>query len=563
MDETRHRLDSIRKRSSELDNHLIDELQAGRLSRRDFIRRGTVMGMSLPLLSFIAAACGGGGEVPGASSGGSNSGAKAKPGGDLRTGIGVQAGALDPVTINFEAGLTVLGQSGEYLSWSDKDLQLQPRVAESWEPNEDASVWTFKIRKGVKFNDGTPLSAEDVAATINLHADPKNGSNALSVFGPVLKAGAASATDDETVKVELEAPNGNFPYLVSSDNYNLIILPKTYDGNWEKTFIGAGPWKMDQYDPEVSVKFVKNPDYWDTSRAPIADTSEIKFYEEEQAKILGLQGGEVDVINNFSVVGGKALLTDPTLIVLQVESSAHRQVHMRTDKPPFDDKRVRQAMALLMNRNELVEGLWEGKASLGNDSPFAPVFPSTDTSIQQREEDIEQAKQLIADAGAEGTSVEIRGWNGFEMPDLAAVIKNQAAEGGITVQLNITNAATYYGDAVFGKSPWLDSSFGITEYGHRGVPNVLLDAPLTSNGVWNSAHFKNKTYDKLVADYVAALDLQGQKQISGKIQELLLDEVPIMFLYFYYHLGATKQNVTGVEKTGMGHIDLTAAGFTQ
>ena len=235
---------------------------------------------------------------------------------------------------------------------------------------------------------------------------------------------------------------------------------------------------------------------------------------------------------------------------------------MRTDVPPFNDKRVRQAMALLIDREALVAGLWEDKADPGNDSPLAPVFPSTDTSVEQRALDVAQAKQLLADAGAEDISVELRGWDGFEMPDLAAVIKNQAQAGGISVQLNITNQATYYGDAVFGKSPWLDSNFGITEYGHRGVPNVLLDAPLTSNGTWNSAHFKNKTYDKMVADYVAALDLQTQKKFSSKIQELLLEEVPIIFPYFYFHLGATKENVTGVEKTGMGHVDLTKAGFT-
>ena len=561
MDQNKHRLDAVRTRSSELDNHLIDEFAAGRISRRSFIRRGTVMGMSIPLLSFIAAACGGGEETPAPSGGGSNN-AKPQAGGALRTGIGEIAGALDPVTVNFEAGLAVLGQSGEYLAWSDKDLQLQPRIAESWKPNGDASVWTFKIRQGVKFHDGTPLTAEDVATSINLHADPDNGSNALSVFGPVLKKGAAQATDDQTVKVELEAPNGNFPYLVSSDNYNLIILPKTYDGDWEKTFIGTGPWKLEKYTPDVGVTYSKNPDYWDTSRQPVADTSEIKFYAEEQARVLGLQGGEVDLISNFSVAGGKALLTDPTIIVLEVESSAHRQVHMRTDQPPFNDKRVRQAMALLIDREALVDGLWEGKASLGNDSPLAPVFPSTDTSVEQRALDVAQAKQLLADAGAEDISVELRGWDGFEMPDLAAVIKNDAEAAGISVQLNITDAGSYYGDAVFGKSPWLDSTFGITEYGHRGVPNVLLNAPLTSDGVWNSAHFKNKTYDGLVADYVAALDLQTQKKVSSKLQELLLDEVPIIFPYFYFHLGATKENVTGVEKTGMGHIDVTGAGFT-
>jgi peptide/nickel transport system substrate-binding protein len=90
---------------------------------------------------------------------------------------------------------------------------------------------------------------------------------------------------------------------------------------------------------------------------------------------------------------------------------------MRTDKDPFTDKRVRQAIALSLDRNAMVQGLWDGKADLGNDSPFAPAYPSTDTSVPQREQNIDQAKQLLSDAGmADGFTVELQTWNGFEIP---------------------------------------------------------------------------------------------------------------------------------------------------
>jgi peptide/nickel transport system substrate-binding protein len=113
---------------------------------------------------------------------------------------------------------------------------------------------------------------------------------------------------------------------------------------------------------------------------------------------------------------------------------------------------------------------------------------------------------------------------------------------------------------VYGKSPWLDSTFGITEYGHRGVPNVFLDAPLKSDGTWNSAHFKNKDYDKLVNEYVASIDLQSQRTAAKKIQEMLLDEVPIVFAYFYFYLTATKPDIAGVDVSAMGHVDVSQAG---
>ena len=562
-EETQRRVDAVRRRSSAVENHLIDEYRAGYIDRREFIRRGAVTGMSLSALSFLAAACGSGTTSDNTESSSQTANAKVKPGGTVKAGIGAPAGALDPVTVNNQGGLAVLGQTGEYLVWSDRKLEPQPRLATSWEPNQDGSVWTFKIRQGVKFHDGSPMTARDVVTTFDRLTDPANSSNALSTFTGVLKKGGATAPDDQTVRFELEAPNGNFPYIASSDNYNAIILPRAYKGDWDKTFIGTGPWRLERFTPNVGVNYFKNPDYWDKNRLANADRSEIRFYAREQAAVLGLQGNEVDLLGQFSVTGGKALLTDANVKVIRLRSAAHRLVHMRTDKEPFEDKRVRQAMALLVNRAAIVKGLFEEKADLGNDHPFAPVFESADKTVAQRKKDVEKAKQLLADAGkADGFAVELRTWDGFEIPDLAQLIQNDARAAGIKVQLNVTDSASYYGDSVYGKSPWLDSTFGITEYGHRGVPNVFLGAPLKSDGTWNSAHFKNPSYDKLADDYVAALDLQDQRRYAKQIEELLLDESPLMTNYFYNYLTATKPQFAGVDVTAMGHVDLQGAGLT-
>jgi peptide/nickel transport system substrate-binding protein len=555
--DAKHRVDEVRRECSEVENHLIDELSAGKISRREFVRRGTVLGLSLPALSFIAAACGGDDDDASATGATDTSAGEAQAGGTLRTALITPAGALDPLTVGDEGGLATLGQSGEYLAWSDDELMLQPRIAESWEPNEDGSVWTFAIRQGVTFHDGTPLSAEDVVATVEYHLG--NESNALSALTGALSAGNTKVVDEATVEFTLDAPNGNFPYLVSSDNYNLIILPKTFTGNWEKTFIGTGPWKLETYTPDVGVTYTKNADYWDTDRIPLADKSEVKYYEDEQARVIALQGGEVDVVSNFSVAGGGALLDDPTYTIIELRASQHRKVHMRVDMDPFKDKRVRQAMALAIDRQALVDGLFGGRADLGNDSPFAPVFPSTDPTVPQREQDLDQAKQLL-DAAGGSFNVKLESWQGFEIPDLAVLLQNAWKEIGVTVDLQITDDAAYYGDFTYGGSRWLDSAFGITDWGHRGVPNVFLTSALGSKGPWNAPHFKNPAFDKLVADYIAAFDLDSQRAAAKQIQEMLLDETPAIFPYFYYHLAATK-NVEGVEPTGMGHFDLSQAGF--
>jgi peptide/nickel transport system substrate-binding protein len=562
MDETQRRVDEIRKERSEVENHIIDQYVEGKITRRDFVRRGTVVGMSIPLVSFLAAACGGGGGSAGTGTGGGSATGEVTAGGNIRVALIQPATDPNPVIVKDEGGAGLIGSTGEFLSFSNAKLELEPKLAESWSPNADGTEWTFKIRQGVKFHSGATLTANDVKATFETLVDPANSSNALSALGGVLSPGNTEASDDATVVFRLDAPNGNFPTLVSSANYNAIIIPADLDpADWGKTFEGTGPFKLEKFTPKVGASFVRNDAYWGDKANP--DRMELKLYDDEPPMVLALQGGEVDFVEHFSVSGGKALLDDPNVQVIAIHTANHRELHMRTDKDPFTDKRVRQAIGLAIDRPALVDGLWEGKADLGNDSPFAPLYPSTDTSVPQRAQDLDKAKQLLSDAGmADGFTVDLNTWKGFEIPDLAQLIKNNAEQIGVTINLKITDDATYYGDAVFGKSPWLDSVMGITDYGHRPVPNVYLSSVYTSKGTWNAAHFKNAQADQLIAEYIGALDLDSQKTAAKKLQELLLDETPVVIPYFYNFLSAAKPNLKNAVSAATGQFDLSKAGFT-
>jgi peptide/nickel transport system substrate-binding protein len=559
MDETRRRVDEVRKERSELENHIIDEYIDGKITRREFVRRGTVVGMSIPLVSFIAAACGGGGGG-GATTTNAATG-EVKPGGTVRVALIQPATAPNPVIVKDEGGAGLIGSTGEFLSFSNAKLELEPRLAEEWSPNDDGSEWTFKIRQGVKYHSGATMTANDVKTTFETLINPKNASNALSALGGVLSPGNTEVVDDATVVFHLDAPNGNFPTLVSSSNYNAIIIPADLDpADWGKTFDGTGPFKLEKFTPKVGASFVRFDGYWGDKANP--DRMEIKLYDDEAPMVNGLKGNEVDFIEHFSVSGGKALLDDPNVQVIAIRTATHRQLHMRTDMDPFTDKRVRQAIGLALDRPALVDGLWEGKADLGNDSPFAPLYPSTDKSVAQRARDVEQAKQLLADAGKSNFTVDLNTWNGFEIPDLAQLVKQYASDIGVTINLKITDAGTYYGDAVFGKSPWLDSVMGITDYGHRPVPNVYLSSVYTSKGTWNAAHFKNSQADDLIAQYIGALDLDSQRAAAKQIQELLLDETPVVIPYFYNFLSAAAPKLKNAVSAATGQFDLSKAGFT-
>ena len=553
------RLGQLREGQGEIANHIIDEFAAGRLSRRDFIRRGTVVGISVPLLGSILAACGSSGSSS-SPSGGSSS-AAGQPGAVIKAGIVTPTGAINPVTVADQGGLDMLGQTGEYLCLSTQTLTLKPVLATSWTPNSKADVWTFKIRSGVKFHNGQALTADDVVYTYQLHTNPKGEANALSAFGGVLLPAGVKKVDDFTVEFHLSAPNGNFPYLTSSDNYNMIILPKGYDpAKWQSTFLGTGPFKLGSYTPKSGATFTRNESYWGKKALP--SSTQFTFYDTQNPMILGLTGGTIDVVGQFAVAGAQELLTG-SYNIIKLKSSAHRQLSMRNDKAPFTDPRVRQAIALTLDRPAIVKALFQGFADVGNDSPFAPVYPSTNTSVAQRTKDIAKAKSLLAAAGhGSGFSTQLVTENFVEIPQYAQIVAQSAKEIGVNIGLKVESSSQYYGKATFGNSDWLDATMSLVDYGHRGVPNVFLTSPLetynakTGTGTWNAAHFANAQYDKLVAQFIAASDLGTQKTLAGQIETLLLAQTPIIFGYFYNYLTATTKGVTGVYPTAVGHLFL-------
>ncbi len=540
-------LDRLRRGSGEIGNHVVDEFLAGRLDRRGLLVHGARVGLVAPVLAGLL----------GMAAPFRQARAQGKAGATIRVASAMPTTAINPVTVANTGGLVMLMQTGEFLVRDMPNLVLQPCLALGWKPNDDGTVWTFALRPGVKFHNGKTMTSADVVATMDKLSDPKNGSNALSAFRGVLSKGGTKAVDDLTVEFHLDAPNGNFPYLVSSDNYNAIIVPAGYD-EFEKTFIGTGPFKLERFTPKVGASFVRNPEYWGGPVLPAR--TEFTFFADQQSEVLALQGKQVDVIAQVAVQGAQGLLNDPDVKLIKLRSSATREMHIRNDVPHFADKRVRQAMAMALDRPGIVAGLFRGNADLGNDSPVAPIYPSNDPGVPQRKKDLDGAKALLAAAGVpNGFEATLTCERTQEIPDYAVLMQNACAAIGIKLTLKVEDQGAYYGSAKFGTSDWLDSELGITSYGHRGIPNVLMNAALVSTGTWNASHFKNPAYDKLVADYVAATDLGVQRDAAGKIDRLLLDETPSIFGYFYNQLTATGADVSGVEPTAISQVFLQHA----
>jgi peptide/nickel transport system substrate-binding protein len=434
----------------------------------------------------------------------------------------------------------------------------------------------------VTFNDGTPLTAADVAATFNGPIGEGNAGSAYGTYG-VTPGAAAEVVDDLTVKFTLAAPNGSFPFFVSSDNYNAAILPESFwqsyvpeEGTYEQSFIGTGAWINESYDPGVSAVYTKNPNFWgDNATQP--DRMEVGFFGDEAAMVTAFQDGRLDVLYRVSFTAGQSLEAAGTATLSSVPTAQHRQLYMDT-RPgqPFADKRVRQALALSIDRDVFIEGLLGGFGVIGNDHPIWQFFPMFDpAAVDQRSVDLDAARALLAEAGfANGFSAPLDTLQFAEIETLAQLVQSSAAQIGIDFNLNVTDSGTYYQDfwcAFPYEGPCMPGAVGgagIVNYGHRGVPNVYLSSPLRSglddplNAQWNSSHWQNTEYDTLYNQWASAPDLDIQRQLSGQMQKILWEEVPIIVPYFIDFISATVPDFTGLQVTGMGHYDVTQGQFT-
>ena len=314
------RFDPIRRNASAQELDLVESFAQGKITRRTFIKRATILGLSVPTIGAIIAACGGGtaspsasGAAPSASAGESaaaSAPASAATGGVIR--IATQRPvSMDPVLMQDLGGYGLVAQSFEFLAALDPATSdIGPGLAESWSPNDDNSVWTFKLRPGVKWQNGADFTADDVVATMGRLVEAGN-----SGLKGVIDATSTKAVDPTTVEFTLVSANGNFPYLVSVFNAQTVITPADYTTGTtlDARPDGTGAWKLESFDTATGARYVRNDAWWGGT-TPL-DAVEWTFFDQTGPMVTAYQGGQIDAIEQFDVFSGTALFNDPNFQV--------------------------------------------------------------------------------------------------------------------------------------------------------------------------------------------------------------------------------------------------------
>ncbi len=506
------------------DQMLIDRLaeaaRQGRISRRSFMHYSMAAGMTA-----------------GAATGLWTTSAKAAPrrGGTFRLGAhdGNTSDTHDPGTYVTFSMIQVAHTFRAYLTLIESDGSLGPDVATEWSATPDAKEWTFKLNPRATFHSGAKVTATDVIASMNHHRGENSTSAAKSLLSDVEDI---VDNGDHSITFKLAAGNADLPWLMT--DYHLPIIPANPDGtaNWQSGD-GCGPYKLVNAEFGVSYRFVRHED-WHLDGAWF-DECEIIVLNDPNARQTSLVTGDVDAITQLELKTLALLQRDPNIEIDNVPSAAAITMPMLCDVEPFTNVDVRNAVKLSVDRNELIEKIAFGAATIGNDFHHSPAMPYWPSDIPQREYDPDKAKFLLKRAGHEGLEIDLSTADSVYSGavDMAVLYAEHAKASGIKINVVREPNDGYYSD-VWMKKPWC-----MVQWGARPTPDVIYSLAYKDDAAWNESHWQNKRFNELLRMAKAELDDKKRAEMYREMAILLRDDGGTVIPFFPNFVYAHRKNV--------------------
>jgi peptide/nickel transport system substrate-binding protein len=515
-----------------------DQMQQGRMSRREFLQVATLLGMSA-----VAAACAGpttpapaaptappavNTPVPVAT-------APPVVGGIKRGGTFTRAMELQmidhPARFSWVQQSNVISHVAEYLTQTGSDNVTRPYLLERWEASDDVKTWTLYLRKDVTFNNGDKFNADDVMFNFSQWLDPSVGSSILSLMSYLRGMQDVERVDDYTVRLHLQEGNIGVPEHLF--HYPAPIMHRNFEGDFIRQPIGTGGFILDQFVEGERAVLKRRNDYWRMGEdgQPLPYLDQINYVSiSKDAAVPAVRAGQVDATYQPRASDWEALRDLPTHKVLTAPTAVTTVLRMRVDVDPWTDQRVVNALKMCQDRQRILQLAYQGQGDLGIDAHIAPVHPDYCEKAVP-EYNPERAKQLLADAGyPNGLTVTLATKNDLEEPGYAQALQQMAAPGGFNIQLDITEPGGYW-------DRWTEVDLGMTSWTHRPLGTQVFRLGYTSDAEgkpveWNETRWVDREFEGLLAEAERTLDVEERRQIMCKIEDIFVERGPIGIAYW-------------------------------
>jgi peptide/nickel transport system substrate-binding protein len=503
-----------------------DSLRRGKLNRRQVVAGAAGFGLAASFIRLPHGALAAQDGTP-------------TLGGTLKVGLQADPTALDPQKQSLTAIWHVIEHIYNGLTRVKPDLSIEGALAESWEISDDGITYTFHLRPGVTFHDGSPLKASDVKFTFERLVAPETASTSAADLASMEKV---EAPDDATVVLTLKAPDASM--LATLAGGSTVIYSEAFvkanNNDVSQVAMGTGPFKFVEYVPNTRIVLEKNPNYWEEG-LPYLDGIEMTIAADDTARTAAVVSGTVDFIEYAPLRDVDTLQQDPSLTLAGNSNTNIRFIGLNLSKEPFDNLKVRQAIALVVDRDAML-----GPTVFGHGTPTEVLFPPDFWAALQQEvrpPDVEKAKSLMAEAGhADGFQTTITSWSQYSfLSNAAVVLQEQLKQIGIEADLNLVENATMidqvyvnktYDIAVTGDSAYVD-------------PNTLVLPNFKTGESGNFANYSNPDVDTLIEQAIATTDQAERAKLYQQIQQILLEDLPWVNLFVANQFEAMKSNVKG------------------
>ncbi|MEO1198497.1 MAG: ABC transporter substrate-binding protein [Pseudomonadota bacterium] len=457
-----------------------------------------------------------------------------KPGGRFRIGVsgGATTDSLDPATFASEFMTLLAFSMSNHLIEITAEGDLAGELAESWEASDDAATWRFKLRSGVTFHDGRPLTVDDVILSLRHHMGEDSNSAIKSNLAPITDLSA----DGDTVVFELEAGNADFPYIFS--DYRLPILPAKDAILDIESGIGAGPYRLEAFEPGVRALLTKNPEYWKSDRAHF-DEVELVVVLDGAARQNALVTGEVDAITAVEPRTSALMARQDGVQLIEVTGRLHHSWPMRVDIAPFDNVDFRLAIKHALDRQELLDKIHYGRGSVGNDQPISAAYEYW-ADLEQRTQDLDRARHHFQKSGVSTeTPIELHVSEGAYAGAVASgeLIVEHLAQAGISLSLVRAPRDGYWSNV------WRTQAWCAAFWYGRPTIDWMMTSGYSADSPFNDTGWQNARFNELLVTARSELDRAKRGEMYQEMQTLVRDDAATPITTFANFVMAARDNV--------------------